>query len=252
MKQPSLPPMARAEWVYFLDVDGTLIDIADTPGDVVVDDGLLDLISLLSATTALALISGRSLADLMERFTLPHRQLPMAAQHGLERINAQGKVFAYAPSAQVKALVQERLANALQRHPALLFEDKGIVMALHYRRVPHLGALVRRLMKKISTEIGDSYELLAGKCVVEIKPAGINKGTAIDAFMQEPEFAGATPVFIGDDNSDEAGFAAVNVLGGVSIKVGSGHSLAHHRLDSVEEVRAWLSSALPVQLKLAG
>src|SRR4029453_8698777 len=75
-------------------------------------------------------------------------------------------------------------------------------------------------------------ELMHGKFVFEVKPAGINKGIAIDAFMKEPPFAGRTPFFSGDDTTDENGFAIVQPRGGVGIKVGSGPSLALHRLRS--------------------
>lgn len=74
--------------------------------------------------------------------------------------------------------------------------------------------------------------LLRGKMVVEAKPGGASKGNAIEAFLQEPPFAGRTPVFVGDDITDEVGFTTVQRLQGFGVKIGEGTSAARHRLDS--------------------
>lgn len=238
------PPAPSVDWAYFLDVDGTLIDLADTPDTVRVDTALLHLIRDLHrrASGALALVSGRSLSDL-DRL-LGDLRLPMAGQHGLERRDGQGHIHRQPiPPARLRAIV-ERLASLRRRHPGLLLEDKGASLAVHYRLAPRLGGYLHRLLGEAARDAAGGLELQAGKRVVEIKPAGHDKGGAIGEFMSRHPFSGRTPVFIGDDLTDEHGFTMVNRLGGISIKVGSGRSQADYRLAGVAAVRAWLSQAV--------
>jgi len=244
MRTIHLPPAARIEWAYFLDVDGTLIDIADTPDAVTVDASLLDLIARLHRATlgAMALVSGRSLSDLKERLGTLH--LPMAGQHGLERRDAAGRLWMHAAPPAAKTLIKETLAPILTRHPGLLLEDKGLTLALHYRRAPHLAAYAQRLLAQMALVAGGELEVQHGKRVVELKPSGIDKGTAVAEYLAEPPFLGRLPVFIGDDRNDEHGFAEVNRLHGVSIKVGKGSSCARYRLPNVAAARNWLGLAL--------
>lgn len=238
------PPPARLDWAYFLDVDGTLIDLAATPDAVNVDRGLLALLIRLyrACGGALALVSGRSLADLDRR--LAGLDLPMAGQHGFERRDAAGVLHLSELAPPPRAAVDAVLGPELARHPALLLEDKGHSLALHFRRAPALGKRAMRIMSRLAAELGDGYALRPGKCVVEMKPAGAEKGDAIAAYLAEPPFAGRRPVFIGDDVTDEHGFAAINRLGGLSIKVGPGPTHARHRLPRVAAVHAWLTGAM--------
>lgn len=239
-----LPPRPSIEWAYFLDVDGTLLDIADTPGAVQVDMALLDLIARLHGASggAMALVSGRSLSDLESMLDLP--RLPMAGQHGLERRDIAGRLWIHAAPPTAKCAIQEALVPVLARHHGLLLEDKGLTLALHYRLAPHLAAYAHRLMAGLLNAAGGGLEIQRGKRVVELKPAGIDKGTAVAEYLTEPPFRGKRPVFIGDDLNDERGFAVVNQLDGISIKVGKGGSCAHFRLPDVAAVRRWLGEAL--------
>lgn len=238
--EKSAPPPAQADWAYFLDVDGTLLDLAATPDGICVDSALPALLAALHQANggAVALISGRSLSDLDRRLGLP--ALPKAGQHGLERRDAMGRLWLHATPPQAKHALQAALAPVLAAHPGLLLEDKGLSLALHYRQVPHLAAYVHELMQRLVAEIGDGLVIQEGKCVVEVKPAGIDKGVAVGEYLGEPPFAGRRPVFIGDDRSDAHGFAAVNERGGLSIGVGPGDFGARHGLDDVAAVRAWL------------
>ncbi|MEW5789693.1 MAG: trehalose-phosphatase [Pseudomonadota bacterium] len=244
LQHASPPPPARPDWAYFLDVDGTLIDLAATPASVHVDGDLLALLQRLQVAGggALALISGRSLADLAHH--LPGLAMPMAGQHGLERRDGGGRV--HRPPLPAGALDDVRTVLGAQtlRFPALLLEDKGMTLALHYRQAPFLAGHVHQLMARLAKAIGHHYTVQKGKYVAELKPAGVDKGTAIAAYLSEPPFADRRPVFIGDDANDEQGFARVNLLGGLSIKVGPGPSCATHRLADVGAVRDWLGNAL--------
>lgn len=238
------PPEPCVECAFFLDVDGTLLEIADTPSAVRVDMELLDLIGQLSRSSggALALVSGRSISDLEE--LLGFQRMPLAGQHGLERRDAAGRLWIHAAPPAAKCSVKEALAPVLARHPGLLLEDKGLTLALHYRQAPHLAAYAHRLMARLMAEAGGQLELQKGKRVIEIKPAGIDKGTAVAEYLTESPFRGRRPVFIGDDLNDEHGFAEVNRMGGISIKVGHGPSCAAYRLPGVAAVRHWLHGAL--------
>jgi trehalose 6-phosphate phosphatase len=238
------PPAAETGWAYFLDVDGTLLDIAETPGSVHVDAALLDLIARLykASDGAVALISGRALSDLDERLGM--LRLPMAGQHGLERRDVAGRLWMHAPPPEAKCAIKAALATALERHPGLLLEDKGLTLALHYRRAPRLAGYAHRMMAQLAAGAGSTLELQKGKRVVELKPAGIDKGTAIGEYLAELPFQGRRPVFIGDDANDEHGFAEINRAGGVSIKVGPGRSCGRYRLANVAAVRNWLAGAL--------
>lgn len=239
-------PSARSDWAYFLDVDGTLIELAANPGAVRVDDALLGLVARLhhACGGALALISGRSLADL-ERL-LGSVRIPLAGQHGLERRDAQGRLHTHATPQAVKRGLRQRLDALVARHPGLLLEDKGLTLALHYRQAPQLAAwLHRQLTDWVAANEG--LQLQKGKRVLEIKPAGFDKGSAIAEFMAESPFHGRRPVFIGDDVTDEHGFARVNLLDGLTVKVGAGKTAARHRLAAATAVRSWLAGAIPPQ-----
>jgi len=238
------PPPASLEWAFFLDVDGTLIGIADTPDAVQVDQPLLDLIGDLHRHSggALALISGRMIADLQVRIGL--RQLPMAGLHGLERRDSAGRLWIHAAPPAIKSAIKLALAPILARHPGLLLEDKGLTLALHYRLAPAMAGYVHQVMARFAHAPGEGLELQRGKYVVEIKPAGIDKGTAVAEYLAEFPFKGRRPVFIGDDLNDERGFAEVNKQDGISIKVGKGPSCARFRLPDVAAVHAWLGTAL--------
>lgn len=239
-----LPPAPCVDWAYFLDVDGTLIEIADTPDCARVDTGLLDLIARLhrASAGAVALISGRALSDLEARIgTL---RLPMAGQHGLERRDAAGRLWIHAAPPAAKYAIIESLTPVLARHPGLLLEDKGLTLALHYRRAPHLASYVHLLMRRLAGTSDTGLEVQRGKRVAEVKPSGIDKGSAVAEYLTESPFRGRRPVFIGDDLNDEHGFAEVNRLDGVSIKVGKGASCAHFRLRDVAAVRRWLADSL--------
>lgn len=242
--RPGPPPPPRLDWAYFLDVDGTLIDIADTPDAVHVDDALLALIARLQRASggAVALVSGRALSFLDHRLGALH--LPVAGQHGLERRDASGRVWMHAAPPAARSAIKAALAPVLARYPGLLLEDKGLTLALHYRLAPQLASYAHRLMARLAAAANAGLEVQRGRRVAEIKPAGVDKGAAVAAYLAEPPFARRRPVFIGDDLNDEHGFAEVNRLDGISIKVGKGASCARYRLADVAAVRRWLGEAL--------
>ena len=241
MNASQIPPEPRCDWAYFFDVDGTLVDFADTPAAVRVSESLRGLLQELYHCTggAVALLSGRRIVDIDPLF--PSVRLPAAGQHGAERRTADGRSMRHEPT-QDLAAVRLGLAQAIIDKPGLLLEDKGLSLALHYRRTPALADFVHQTMEALLADLDGDYCLQQGKSVVELKPAGKDKGRALLEFMAEPPFTGRTPVFVGDDASDEIGFATVNQLGGYSVKVGAGDTVARYRLDNVNAVEQWLRS----------
>ncbi|MGE0113533.1 MAG: trehalose-phosphatase [Steroidobacteraceae bacterium] len=225
----------------FLDVDGTLLEIASTPDAVKVPAALCNTLQLAAAheNGALALVSGRSISEL-DRLFAPC-VFPAAGQHGLERRNADGKVFRPPLDTGLLSPAREMLSDLQLRNKGLLLEDKGTALAMHYRLAPQYESIVREVMTAVAEPLTGQFVLRAGKCVLELAPAGYSKRTAIEAFMAEKPFAGRVPVFVGDDVTDEDGFAAVNALGGHSIRVGhNGLTAARHCFGSVSAVIAWL------------
>jgi trehalose 6-phosphate phosphatase len=239
----SFPPAAVADWAYFLDVDGTLIAIADTPGGVRADKELFGLLAQLYQASggALALVSGRAINDLESH--LNGLSIPIAGLHGLERRDANGHLHVHAAPAASMTHIRDALSAIVARHPGLLLEDKGLALALHYRRAPQLASYAHRIVAQLAVEARAGLEVQRGKRVAEIKPAGFDKGSAVLEYLKESPFVGRIPVYIGDDLTDEHGFAVVNELDGISIKVGPGRTCARFRVPDVAAVKAWLDNA---------
>jgi trehalose 6-phosphate phosphatase len=238
-----MPPAGR-HWAFFLDIDGTLLDIAATPEAVHTAAADCRLIRSLhvAADGALALISGRSLASIDELFA-PFK-FPAAGQHGCERRDAKGRRYRRAFPVQPLRRAAARIREFADSHPGLVFEDKGCSVALHYRLAPEFADAAHAVVEEAANEVGESVEVLGGKMVAELKPAGRDKGSAIEEFMREAPFQGRTPVFIGDDITDEHGFRIVNRLRGHTVKVGAGDTDAQSRLADPQAVRAWLEQCL--------
>jgi len=241
---PVPAPLTGDFWAFLLDVDGTLLEIAAAPDLVRVHPRLLRLVDGLHRAScgALALISGRSIADL-DRLFAP-LVLPAAGLHGAERRDARGVVHRRPDDLRLREACREIDAWCASR-PGALVEDKGGAVALHYRRSPALETAARALLQGLLGRLGSDYVLQEGKFVLELRPSGFSKATAIRQFMSEAPFAGRRPLFVGDDITDEDGFAAVLELGGLAVVVGSGEgSRATHGLPDVPAVQEWLEGNL--------
>lgn len=234
-------------WAVFLDVDGTILEIAETPDDVHVPESLKILLNALCLRLdgALALISGRSIADLDLLFA-PFR-FCVAGVHGSERREPAGCVMRARIDASVLDEARDELFRLVDAFPGLLLEDKQIALAMHFRRAPHLWSSVCERMAALASRLGPEFVLQPGRCVFEIRPAAWTKATAIERFMEQPPFHGRVPIFLGDDVTDEDGFTWVNDKGGVSVRVGlAQQSVAKYALADVSETLTWLRSIPPV------
>ncbi|HEX5394425.1 MAG TPA: trehalose-phosphatase [Rhodocyclaceae bacterium] len=237
-----LPRCREAAW--FLDIDGTLIDIAATPGDVCVAKVLPPLLTQLHTASdgALALVTGRTVASADHLFA--PLQFAIAGQHGLERRDANGTMHLHASDARKIAAARPTVVEWTDRHPELLLEDKGLSLAIHFRQAPVLGDAVRDFLAGIVASTQPDLHLQAGKMVYELRPAGRDKGVAVREYLAETPFAGRTPVFVGDDLTDEFGFVAINQLHGLTVKVGEEWSSAQWRLPDVGSVLRWLTDCV--------
>ncbi len=241
MRHP--PPQLSRGDALFIDFDGTLVEIAAAPDRIVVAAGLPNLLQRLAASLdgALAVISGRPLAEL-ERYLNGYTGAA-AGNHGLERRGASGIIHRPRPDPALDSIWPAIHQFAAMTHGATV-EDKGLTIAIHYRGRPELADACRRVAEQAVQLSDNRLTMLAGKMVIELRPRTAGKDRAAQAFLAEPEFRGRRPVFVGDDQTDEEGFATVDRMGGFAIHVGDGNSIARYRLDGVAAVIRWLEDGL--------
>ncbi|MFO1014681.1 MAG: trehalose-phosphatase [Caulobacteraceae bacterium] len=234
------PPLLAREAALFADLDGTLAPIEARPDQVRPEAARTALLRDLSAALdgRLAILSGRGLDDL-DRL-LGGSVTAVAAIHGLIRRDARGWVHEAPPHPDLPRAA-EALVRFAAAHPGLLAETKSHAAALHYRAAPRLEAEARAF----AASLAERYGLVPqpGRMVIELRTPGPDKGEALAAFMAEPPFAGATPVFIGDDATDEHGFGAAERLGGYGVIVGDRRpTRARFALAGVADALEWLGA----------
>jgi trehalose 6-phosphate phosphatase len=242
LRAPSVPHLERI--ALFADLDGTLAPIEATPSAVKPDASRRRLLDALARALQgrLAVVSGRGLGDLDR--VLEGRIPAVAAVHGLVRRTTDGRVIARGGDARVADALADFLAFAKSDH-GLMVEDKGVAVALHYRAAPAAGEACRDLARRLGASLGLIVQ--EGDMVVELRAPGPDKGGAVAAFMAEAPFAGFTPVFIGDDLTDEHGFEAARALGGYGVVVGRRRpTAALYALADVSAAQTWLRRALEV------
>ncbi|MGW8203109.1 trehalose-phosphatase [Sphingomonas bisphenolicum] len=250
MSESALPPLSALPppptallngAALFLDFDGTLAPLADTPDAVDVGDDLLSLLARLrdQLDGRLAIVSGRSIATLR---ALGFGDFLLSGTHGLEFARPGAAVDAPPRLPAIDAV--EAAFNAfVEGKPGLLVERKSISVGLHFRGAPIWGEEAGRL----ATALADAHGLALqhGKMLYELRPGGADKGSALLALMQSAPMAGGVPVFIGDDVTDEEGFAAAAELGGAGILVGAPRAtLAAFSLEQVAAVRHYLAEGV--------
>ena len=237
-----LPPEPLERWALFLDFDGTLVDIAPTPDGVVVPDSLVETLRSIDLRLqgALAVVSGRPIAQIDA--LLAPLCLPTAGRHGAEiRLLAERPLLKSPPRTDLSGVVA-RLEAFAEEHPGILIENKGLTVAAHYRQAPAYEPELREQVVRLQSELGPQWQVLSGKMVFELKQAGYDKGMAVEELMSHSPFAGRVPVFVGDDVTDEYGFAAAVRLGGHGIRVGSEPAgEARWTIPDPSTVRKWLS-----------
>ena len=236
------PPLLNSRNALFLDLDGTLLDLAPTPEAVVVPQDLSGLLASLAPALggALAIVTGRAL-ETVDTLLRPWTVIG-AGLHGAEYRWPGMRAIDRLPLLPVRSIV-EQLRARFAPVPAVLVEDKGHSVALHYRLAPERRAECESEMLAATRDRGD-LRLMHGHCVIEALPADADKGSAILRLMQRPPFAFRVPVFLGDDVTDEEAFPVVSGCGGLSVRVGASSSRATHTLSSPSDVRRWLHASL--------
>jgi trehalose 6-phosphate phosphatase len=234
-------PLSNASVALFLDVDGTLLDLAARPDDVVTPAGLVTTLAGAERKLAgaLALISGRSIDDVDQLFT-PLR-LRVSGVHGAEiRFDPDGS-----PAPTVAADLPQSLLAALRRaiepFPGVFVENKRFSFTVHYRLTPSAEPQVRNIVKQLVDSISTRVVIMDAHCAIEIKSPCFDKGGAIAAFLATSTFRGRKPIFVGDDTTDESGFALVSARGGSAYSVGRRRPGAIGSFSAPQAVRRWLA-----------
>ena len=229
-------PLSAQAHALFLDFDGTLAPLQDDPDTVALpEQGAETLLALKDLFGgALVLISGRDVRDLSARTPI---EIYRAGGHGLE-ICAPGEAAPSEP-APVDAALLARAADLIAPYAGVRIEEKGPVLAIHYRQNPDAEAALIEALSALAAET-PGYKAQHGKMVIELKPLRANKGVSLEAIMQGPPFAGRLPVMVGDDTTDEDAMRVAQLLGGFGVKVGAGDSCAGYRFSDPASVWDWL------------
>jgi len=236
MTSPSDPPVPHTNWALFLDIDGTLIDIASRPDAVEIPEMLPPLLWATRERLggALALVSGRPLDDI-DRMMAPYR-FPCAAEHGAIVRFGDGSARIHRDDQVVPEALRNVLRNAATRWPGAHIEEKTFNVVVHYRQAPANADEIRSFLHSVVGKSGKDFEILPARMAFEIRHRALNKGAAVDAFMAEKPFASRVPVFVGDDVTDEDGFRAAEALGGLGVDVRVVFA------GEPADVRAWLAT----------
>jgi trehalose 6-phosphate phosphatase len=241
--EPELPGPDDLESVaLLLDVDGTILDTADTPGSVVVSGSLRASLKELHTKCggALALVSGRLIHDLDGLFA-PLR-LPAIGGHGAEMRPCGDDATQTRHAAAHGGALRKLVAAVTESDPRIILEDKGSSLAVHYRLAPHMEWILKTEIAAIIARAGvQDLEVMNGKTVIEIKPPTFSKGEAVCEMMKNPPFSHRRPIFVGDDTTDESVFKVLPILGGVGYSVERLIPGATGTFDSPYDVRCWLA-----------
>ena len=239
-----IPTAVDRPVALFLDIDGTLLDIADRPDRVAVPAELVAALAEAEQKLggALALVSGREF-DEIDRLFRPLK-LRAAAVHGAElRFDPNASPLRSPGTTELPTSLWNGLTNVLRGFPGTFAENKRYSFTVHYRLAREAEASLREaVVRLIQSEPQIAVEVMKARRAVELKAPGYDKGRAVAAFLSVPPFLGRTPIYIGDDKTDEAGFAAVSSRGGFAYSVGRRRPGASGVFARPSDVREWLAA----------
>ena len=235
-----LPPMKRC--AFLLDIDGTLLDLAPAPDQVVVPKGLRTALQALFEQTAgaLAFVSGREIVDI-DRIFAP-AVFPAVGGHGAEMRVSAAEAACATLAQPLSRELRQRFAALAALSSGILIEDKGFSIAIHYRKAPEAERGIFERIAAIRGELSEApIEVLPGKRVVEIKSSGFSKASGVRELMTHKPFKGRCPLFFGDDVTDDTVFAIMPDLKGLSFSVGRKARGVAGQFSRPRDVRRWLA-----------
>ncbi len=243
MLKASIDALQPDRTALFLDVDGTLLDLAALPTAVIVPRGLVECIAAVERALggALALVSGRTIADLDHLFR-PLR-LRASGVHGAEvRYDPLKPAIIVETAGALPARLWRSVNESLADFPGAFAVDKRFSFAVHYRAAPNRGAALREVLQRlVAAEANAELEIIEASLAFEIKGRGFDKGSAINRFLARSPFVGRVPIFVGDDGTDETGFAAVVRRHGAAYSVGQARPGVSGVFSEPSVVRDWLA-----------
>jgi trehalose 6-phosphate phosphatase len=213
------PPDLDRTNALFLDLDGTLLEIAPTPELVVVPPGLPDLLTNVHGHLggAVAIVTGRPIG-VVDSLLAPF-YASAAGEHGVALRYQDGTIEEMPKGLAVPDTWRDALKAAAERWPGVLIEPKPHGVAVHYRLVPERGNDVWRLVRALVPQDHPWFRLIPAREAVEIGPRAASKGHAVERLMAQAPFQGRRPIFVGDDFTDEAGMEAARQFGGEGLRV---------------------------------
>lgn len=227
-----LPELERA--ALLLDLDGTLLDIAPAPDLVVVEAGLTELLRQLRNRlgNALAIVSGRRIEQV--EALMPGVAYAIAGEHGGAIRHRPGGEVYRPPVPELPQAWIEDAERFAAMHPGVLVEPKRHGFTVHFRAAPEHGEAMWKELHRLVGAAAERFEVMPARKAWEVRPRGIDKGTAVAELMCHPPFDGRRPVFIGDDVTDEDGIRAARARGGIGLRVAESFG-------EPAAVRAWLA-----------
>lgn len=222
----------------FLDLDGTLLDIAQTPNGVVVSEEIkLSLRKLYDRMGgALAIVSGRTIENIDD--LLSPLRLPVAGTHGAElRTSTKGKK--HHKSSPLPEKLTKIIKNIFAEYDLIRIEDKKYTIAVHYRQIPKMEKIIENILEETIKVHDGNFTLLKGKKVFEIVRAEFSKGEAVKTLMTKPPFIGRKAIYFGDDETDRSAIKACRDMGGIGLLVANDKDFS-----SPADVRKWLKKQI--------
>lgn len=232
------PPQPQSHWALFLDIDGTLIDLAPTTADVVIPPELAPILqnAQTALNGALALVSGRTIAMIDAILAPMALQLPCAGEHGaVLRLN-DGSLLLPPDTYQFPQELYDVACAVASSWAGVVIERKTYGITLHYRKAPEQAHNVHALAEQLLQKAPPGFEVLPASMAQELRHCALHKGFAVETFMAQPPFEDRIPVFVGDDLTDEDGIRTASRLGGFGLQVRQNFG------GRTENVRRWLAT----------
>ncbi len=225
---------ARRPLLIASDYDGVLAPLVDVPSEAVPEPGVADVFARLTAVpdVTVALVSGRGLADLQRTSGLTGT-LRWIGSHGAE---FDGPLTGELASRRDD--LAARLEALVAATPGARLEVKPAAVAVHVRQVSDRHAAAA-LLEDARALVDSSLTLKPGKDVLEVAVTDADKGSAVRRLAAE--LGAAAVLYLGDDVTDEDAFRALGA-DDVTVKIGDGVTVAHHRVPDPAAAVAMLGS----------